>query len=423
MRTVEYRRLLSATLAQLGVQGDGEDCVNKFTIPQLPPPLSYGSPPEPGRRTLVTGGTLTAFSLVALGTALVPGPNMMYVLSQSLSNGSFGVLPALSGVTLGSIIYMLAAAFGLTGLVVTIPHALDALRIAGAAYLAYLALNALIMKRHMLILPCEPKGASASGTAKIFCFGIFVSLSNPAVALLYLVLLPQFVDPAADSFLTQTVVLGTIDIAIGILVNALVAIMANRLPRLAARPRVVHLRQIMISVIFAVLAFRVAFASVLPPLHAPPGKEAQIPAIHEVSAVPYQTDRRVAQARGFPGLAIDARGAEQLHSDCSVACPCKSAIEGAQRNAQSIPLLARKFRQGTLLATLNEAPESHRCFGTLVDMRVKWQERKEWQAIELIASHPKPVLALPIPHNHMAAIRSIAKNGRARPVNSRTATP
>lgn len=80
--------------------------------------------------------TLLAFGLVSLGMVLTPGPNMIYLISRSICQGRRAGLVSLGGVALGFVFYMFCAAFGITALVLTVPYAYDALRVAGALYLA-----------------------------------------------------------------------------------------------------------------------------------------------------------------------------------------------------------------------------------------------------------------------------------------------
>src|SRR6201995_3048354 len=82
--------------------------------------------------------SLLAFALVALGLALTPGPNMIYLISRSITQGRAAGLISLGGVALGFVFYMLCAAFGITALVFAVPYAYDALRLTGAAYLLWL---------------------------------------------------------------------------------------------------------------------------------------------------------------------------------------------------------------------------------------------------------------------------------------------
>ena len=74
---------------------------------------------------------LVAFALVALGMVLTPGPNMIYLISRSISQGRTAGLISLGGVALGFVVYMLCAAFGITALLFAVPYAYDALRFAG----------------------------------------------------------------------------------------------------------------------------------------------------------------------------------------------------------------------------------------------------------------------------------------------------
>src|ERR1700754_4116031 len=87
--------------------------------------------------------SLLAFALLSLGMVLTPGPNMIYLISRSISQGRVAGLISLGGVALGFLFYMFCAALGITALLFAVPYAYDALRFAGAAYLLWLALQAL----------------------------------------------------------------------------------------------------------------------------------------------------------------------------------------------------------------------------------------------------------------------------------------
>jgi threonine/homoserine/homoserine lactone efflux protein len=83
--------------------------------------------------------SLLGFALVSLGMVLTPGPNMIYLISRSISQGRMAGLISLGGVALGFVFYMLCAAFGITALLFAVPYAYDALRFGGALYLLWLA--------------------------------------------------------------------------------------------------------------------------------------------------------------------------------------------------------------------------------------------------------------------------------------------
>ena len=131
---------------------------------------------------------------------------------------------SLGGVALGFVFYMLCAAFGITALLFAVPYAYDALRFAGAAYLLWLAWQALKPGGRS---PFQVKKLQVDGPRKLFVMGFVTNLLNPKIAMLYLALLPQFIDPTAGSVLTQSLVLGSIQIVISVSVNAMIALAAG----------------------------------------------------------------------------------------------------------------------------------------------------------------------------------------------------
>src|SRR5215468_1394053 len=167
--------------------------------------------------------SLLGFALLSLGIAVTPGPNMIYVLSRSITQGPAAGIVSLGGVALGFVFYLLCAAFGITALLLAIPFAYDALRFAGAGYLLWLAWQAVKPGGRS---PFQVRELAIDSPRKLFAMGFATNLLNPKIAMLYLALLPQFIDPAAGSVLTQSVVLGAIQIVIGVSVNAMVAFAA-----------------------------------------------------------------------------------------------------------------------------------------------------------------------------------------------------
>ena len=145
---------------------------------------------------------LAAFALVALGMVLTPGPNMIYLVSRSIVQGRVAGLISLGGVALGFVFYMLCAAFGITALVFAVPYAYEALRTAGAAYLLWLAWQAV---RPGGRSPFEVRSLPVDSPAKLFGVGLLTNLLNPKVGVFYISFLPQFlpagVAPASFIFL------------------------------------------------------------------------------------------------------------------------------------------------------------------------------------------------------------------------------
>ena len=200
---------------------------------------------------------LLGFALVALGMVLTPGPNMIYLISRSISQGSAAGLVSLGGVALGFVFYMLCAAFGITALLFAVPYAYDALRFAGAAYLLWLAWQAVKPNGRS---PFQVKKLQVDGPRKLFAMGFVTNLLNPKIAMLYLALLPQFIDPTVGSVLMQSLVLGSIQTVISIGINAMIALTAGSIALfLGARPTWLLLQRWLMGTVLAGLAVRMAF--------------------------------------------------------------------------------------------------------------------------------------------------------------------
>jgi threonine/homoserine/homoserine lactone efflux protein len=182
---------------------------------------------------------------------------MIYLISRSITQGRIAGLISLGGVALGFVVYMLCAAFGITALLFAVPYAYDALRLAGAAYLLWLAWQALKPNGRS---PFQVRALPVDSPRKLFAMGFVTNLLNPKIAMLYLALLPQFIDPAQGSILMQSVVFGTAQIAISVSVNAMIAIAAGSIAAfLGARPAWLKLQRWLMGTVLAGLALRMAF--------------------------------------------------------------------------------------------------------------------------------------------------------------------
>lgn len=201
---------------------------------------------------------LLAFSLIAFGMVLTPGPNMIYLVSRTLCQGVGAGLISLAGVGLGFLLYMLAAALGISVVLMSVPHAYDMLRWSGAAYLTYLAWQAIKPGGRS---PFTVRSLPPDSNWRLFSMGLFTNLLNPKIAVMYVSLLPQFIDPARGDVLSQTLALGGTQILISLSVNACITLLAGGVSRfLQRRPRwVLAQRWLMASVLFG-LALRMARA-------------------------------------------------------------------------------------------------------------------------------------------------------------------
>jgi threonine/homoserine/homoserine lactone efflux protein len=200
--------------------------------------------------------SLVAFGLIALGMVLTPGPNMIYIISRSITQGRLAGLISLGGVVLGFLFYMLCAAFGITALVMAVPYAYDALRFGGALYLLYLAWQAVKPGGRS---PFHVKALPKDSASKLFAMGFITNLLNPKIAVMYLSLLPQFIAPEHGSVLMQSIILGSTQIAISVTVNTVIAMLAGTIAVfLAGRPAWLVAQRWLMGTVLAGLALRMA---------------------------------------------------------------------------------------------------------------------------------------------------------------------
>ncbi|CAN7151628.1 LysE family translocator [Trinickia sp. LjRoot230] len=203
-----------------------------------------------------TFNSLLAFGLVALGMALTPGPNMIYLVSRSICQGRAAGMISLGGVALGFLFYMVATACGITALLMAVPFAYDALRFGGALYLVYLAWQALKPGGRS---PFQVRALPADSPRKLFAMGFVTNMLNPKIAVLYLSLLPQFIDPHRGSVLAQSLTLGSMQLLASLTVNSIVAMMAGAIASfLAGRPSWLVVQRWLMGTVLAGLALRMA---------------------------------------------------------------------------------------------------------------------------------------------------------------------
>ncbi|WP_322923668.1 LysE family translocator [Paenibacillus campi] len=178
--------------------------------------------------------TMIGFALVALGMVCAPGPNMIYLLSRSITQGRMAGVTSLLGVMLAFTVYIMATMFGLSALFHAVPLLYELIRWLGAGYLLWLAWKSIRQAHHS---PLAPPSLSIDSTRKLFVMGFMTNLLNPKAAVLYISLLPQFIDPARGSVLWQSMELGFIQLSISFVINLLIVLTASKIAAwLSARP-------------------------------------------------------------------------------------------------------------------------------------------------------------------------------------------
>ena len=205
---------------------------------------------------LVSSEALLGIALVELGLVIVPGPNMIYLISRSIAQGRRAGLISLAGVGLGFLTYLLAASAGLATLFALVPEIYVALKLAGAAYLLWLAWQAF-----------RPGGMSVFATQelepdrprKLFGMGLLTCLLNPKIAILYISLLPQFLDPSRGHLGVQSLILGLGQLTVGVVMNAVFVITAGSVAVfLSRRPTWMRIHRYLTGTALAVFAVRLA---------------------------------------------------------------------------------------------------------------------------------------------------------------------
>jgi threonine/homoserine/homoserine lactone efflux protein len=201
--------------------------------------------------------TLALFLTVGLALNLTPGPDMLFCLASGVAGGRRAGIVAALGVASGAAVHTLAAALGLAGLLLAFPLAFEAIRWAGAAYLAWLAV------RTWRDRPAGPATEQAHVSLReVYLRGMLTNLLNPKVALFFLALLPQFIRPEAGPVAIQALVLGSLMNVTGTVVNAAVGASAGTIGRLLRRwPAIARLQNRVVGGIFMALAARLALAS------------------------------------------------------------------------------------------------------------------------------------------------------------------
>lgn len=205
---------------------------------------------------MVSTGALLGIAGVALGLVVTPGPNMIYLVSRSITQGRRAGLISLLGVAAGFLVYLLAATAGIATLFALVPPVYTALKLGGAAYLLWLAWNAVRPGGHSAF---APKPLPPDSPHRLFSMGLVTNLLNPKIAVLYVSLLPQFVNTSRGYVALQTFELGVTQICVALTVNSLIVLSAGSLSRfLVARPVWLRVQRYLMGTVLAGLAVRIA---------------------------------------------------------------------------------------------------------------------------------------------------------------------
>lgn len=220
-------------------------------VSAFPPSMS-----QPKGNAVFELQTLGIFLVAVTVLMVTPGPDILFITANGIAQGpKAGIVSAL-GVGLGAVVHTVAAALGMSALLLASPLAFDIVRYLGAAYLAWLGYQAI---RDPAMLDLRVAAARRLSLWRVFRGGLFCNVLNPKVAVFFIAFLPQFADPARGPVAVQLVVLGLILTVVATLWNTAVGITSGGIGRLlAGRPRLARAQSWISGLIFIGLALRLA---------------------------------------------------------------------------------------------------------------------------------------------------------------------
>ena len=169
--------------------------------------------------------TFSAFFLASALLAIAPGPDNVFVLTQSALHGRLSGLVVMFGLCTGLLVHTAAVAFGVAVIFQASAVAFTTLKVVGAGYLLYLAWQVLRASPEQIHLDGNPQ----SGMGALYRRGIIMNVTNPKVSIFFLAFLPQFADPARGALSLQMVTLGGIFILATLLIFGAVALIGGAL--------------------------------------------------------------------------------------------------------------------------------------------------------------------------------------------------
>lgn len=192
---------------------------------------------------------LLSFGVVAFGLVILPGPNTIYILNAAISANRRGGFAALAGVLTAFVLLSLAVAFGLEWLVRSTPGIYSMLRWVGGVYLFYVAWR---IWRGSL---GKVAGEKVQSIGEIFAVGFAANLLNPQALMLYLALLPQFVDESRGFIAQQTVLLAGVHLSISATISSAMILAATAIrSSILAHPTAINFQRTLFALAMAGLA-------------------------------------------------------------------------------------------------------------------------------------------------------------------------
>jgi threonine/homoserine/homoserine lactone efflux protein len=180
---------------------------------------------------MIPASSLFIFLLAALGLLLIPGPAVIYIVTRSIAQGRKAGIASVLGIELAGLCHSVAAAFGLSAILLASSMAFNLVKYLGAAYLIYLGIRALLSKgaEH------TTEDKTPPSMAQLFRKGFIVNILNPKTALFFYAFLPQFVDPARGSPIIQILFLGILFVLLATITDSTYALVTSGVGKLIAQ--------------------------------------------------------------------------------------------------------------------------------------------------------------------------------------------
>jgi threonine/homoserine/homoserine lactone efflux protein len=200
---------------------------------------------------------ITMFLVTSVAVILMPGPAMIFVITNGLTRGTKASIAAAFGTTSGVSFHMFCAAYGLAIIMKTSAIAFGVVKFAGAGYLIYLAIKTIINNDDMV---SESNMGEKSGNS-IFFQGFLINILNPKLSIFFLAFLPQFLNPDQLSVTSQTLILGSIFMSMTIVLFIAYGIFASALRRRVLQsPKILKTIKWCFSSVFMGLGIRLALS-------------------------------------------------------------------------------------------------------------------------------------------------------------------
>jgi len=165
---------------------------------------------------------ILTFLFAAILLNLSPGPDMVYILTRTVSQGRLAGFLSSLGICTGAMVHVFAAAIGISAILATSALAFSIIKYVGAAYLIWLGVRALMSGGKSL----QPGsgGTKRLSNRRIFLQGALIDILNPKVAIFFLAFLPQFADPSRGSIFWQLIILGSVVVGIALIIEGLLVL-------------------------------------------------------------------------------------------------------------------------------------------------------------------------------------------------------